>query len=156
MKRFAFRLQTLLDMKKRREEDLKRSLALKNGLIIRAVQRLGQGREALSNFQDRERENRLAAPTAQALRLSITYRYKLQRDIADSEREMTSLRREAQGVIQSLTEAKKESRALEILKEKKLLRWKRDNKREEQETLDDITQKEYIRKTRTSGAHAGS
>jgi flagellar export protein FliJ len=120
------------------------------------VQRLGQGREALSNFQDRERENRLAAPTAQALRLSITYRYKLQRDIADSEREMTSLRREAQGVIQSLTEAKKESRALEILKEKKLLRWKRDNKREEQETLDDITQKEYIRKTRTSGAHAGS
>ena len=34
MKRFAFRLQTLLDMKKRREEDLKRSLALKNGAIV--------------------------------------------------------------------------------------------------------------------------
>jgi flagellar biosynthesis chaperone FliJ len=81
--------------------------------------------------------------------LSVTYRYKLQRDIADAGREATTLRQEAQNLVRELTEAKKESRALEIVKEKKIIQWKRDNKREEQDALDDISQKEHIRKMGT-------
>ncbi|HAJ79834.1 MAG TPA: hypothetical protein DCO75_08685 [Fibrobacteres bacterium] len=58
--------------------------------------------------------------------------------------------KEAREIILSLTEAKKESRALEILKEKKYLQWKLEGKREEQEFVDDISQKEYIRKGKTA------
>jgi flagellar FliJ protein len=149
MKRFSFRLQTLFDIKKQKEEQLKRALAIKNGLILRAVQRLEQNRLQLSTFQDLEKERRSSGPSAQALRLSVTYRYKLQRDIADAGREATTLRQEAQNLVRELTEAKKESRALEIVKEKKIIQWKRDNKREEQDALDDISQKEHIRKMGT-------
>ncbi len=150
MKRFRFPLQTLLDIKKQREEGLKRAFAEKNGQIMRAQRELEENRAALARFQDHEKRQRTAAPTAQGLRLSVVYRYKLQRDIAGARQAVALLQQEARIVLQSLTEAKKECRALEILKEKKWSRWKRDNKREEQEAIDDISQKGYIRKTRNA------
>jgi flagellar export protein FliJ len=50
--------------------------------------------------------------------------------------------------VKLLTEAKKECKALEILKDKKLLEWKREYKLEEQEFSDDVSQKGFIRKAR--------
>jgi len=155
MKRFNFRLQTLLDIKMRREEDLKRELSRTNGRILRALQRAEQGREAFAGFQASEKLRREASPTAGSLRLSVAYRYRLQRDIAEAEGHIETLRQEAQTTLHSLTEAKKQRRTLELLREKKLSLWKLDYKREEQETIDDVSQKEYIRKKKHAAAPAG-
>jgi flagellar protein FliJ len=150
MKRFSFRLQTLLDMKKRKEEEIKRALAEKNGQIAKAQRKMEEIRLELVRFQAAEKKQRGLSPTAQYLRLSVTYRFKLQGDISGVYRKIIALTKESQEIILSLTEAKKESRALEILKEKKYLQWKLEGKREEQEFVDDISQKEYIRKGKTA------
>ena len=156
MKRFAFRLQPLLDIKKRREEDLKLELARKNAGVLSARGRAAENRKALSDFQDAEKLRRTASVSAQSLRLSIAFRYRLQRDIAQAEAVVESLSREAAVLLHSLTEAKRESKTLEILRDKKRSQWKLDYKREEQEIIDDVSQKKYIRQKNASAALASA
>jgi flagellar protein FliJ len=146
MKRFSFRLQTLLDLKKRKEEEIKLALAEKNGKIVKAFRRMEEHRLELARFQITEKKQRMSVPSAQYLRLSVTYRFKLQHDIMSDQSLIMKLRKEAQEIMLALTEAKKECRALEILKEKKYAQWKLDGKREEQEFIDDISQKGHVRK----------
>ena len=155
MKRFSFRLQTLLTMKERREKELARNVAEKNNEIIRTVKSLQEGRDRLAEFQEEEKRQRTAALSAVLLRLSVVHRHALQRDIEDKGRRIAGLKQELQAAIESLTNAKKETRALEILRDNKLAQWKRDYAREEQEFTDDVSQKGYIRAARTAGATHG-
>lgn len=152
MKRFGFRLQPLLDIKMRREDELKRELAIANGAVILARRRSEEIRESLERFQTSEKQRRTAAPTAQSLRLSIMYRYRLQRDIKTADAGVEALHGKALSVLQLLTEAKKQRRTLETLRDKKLSQWKLDYKREEQEFIDDVSQKEYIRQKNGAAA----
>jgi flagellar protein FliJ len=147
MKRFRFRLQTLLDMKQRREEELARKVAEKNGEIVQAQKNLQDGRDRLARFQAEEKLQRTSAPSAVLLRVSVAHCHALQRDIEEANRRIAGLRRELESAVHSLTEAKKETRALEILRDNKRDRWKRDFLREEQQFTDDVSQKGQIRKS---------
>ncbi len=155
MKRFRFRLQTLLEVKKRKEEELEIQLAEKNGKIIQTRKQLQEGCDRLSQFQAAEKCQRNASANALMLRLSVLYRHTLQRDIDEKNRRITGLKRDVQAVLQSLTEAKKETKTLNILKGKKLAQWKKDATRQEQEFIDDISQKGYIRKAKNAATHNG-
>ncbi len=156
MKRFSFRLQTLLTMKERRQEELARKVAEKNNEIILTVKSLQEGRDRFAAFQDEEKRQRTVALSAMLLRLSVVHRHELQRDIEDTGRRIAGLKQELQAAVQSLTEAKKETKALEILRDKKRAQWKQDYAREEQEFTDDVSQKAHIRASKTAGsAHGG-
>jgi len=142
-------------MKRRREEELARKVAEKNNEIIRAQQSLREGRDRLSQFQAEEKRQRTTALSAVLLRLSVVHRHTLQRDIEDHGRRIAKIRQELQTAVQSLREAKIETRTLEILRDKKRDQWKRDYAREEQEFTDDVSQKGHIRKSKTAGAPYG-
>ena len=151
MKRFSFRLQTLLDIKQRREEELARTVAEKNNEIIRTFKSLQEGRDRLSQFQAEEKKQRAFALDALLLRLSVVHRHALQREIAERGSRIAALKLELQAAVHSLTEAKKETRALEILRDSKRMEWKRDYGREEQKIIDDVSQNGYNRKLKTAG-----
>jgi flagellar protein FliJ len=156
MKRFRFRLQTLLEIKKRKEEETKRKLAEKNNLVLRSQKQLKDLHEQLAQFQASEKKQRMQAISVSALRASVVYRYKLQTDIAGKGREIVQFKQDAQAIVRLLTEAKKECKVLEILRDKKLAEWKREHKLEEQEFTDDVSQKGFIRKTRIAAQLASS
>jgi flagellar protein FliJ len=151
VKRFSFRLQTLLDIKQRREEELARMVAQKNNEIIRTFKSLQEGRDRLSKFQAEEKKQRASALDALLLRLSVVHRHALQREIAERGSQIATLKQELQAAVLSLTEAKKETRALEILRDNKRMEWKRDYGREEQKTIDDVSQNNFSRKFKTTG-----
>jgi flagellar FliJ protein len=155
MKRFRFRLQTLLDMKQRREEELARKVAEKNNEIIRTYKSLQEGRDRLSEFQTEEKIKRATALNVLMLRLSVVHRHALQRDIEDKGRRIAGLKQELQTAVKSLTEAKKERRALEIIRDKKREQWEKDYTQEERKFTDDVSQKGYIRKSRIAAKTQG-
>ncbi|MGB7567854.1 MAG: flagellar export protein FliJ [Chitinivibrionales bacterium] len=156
MKRFRYRLQTLLDIKKRKEEEIKRKLAEKNNQVLRAQKQLKELHEQLARFQASEKKQRMQSVTVYALRASVVYRYKLQADIAGKGKEIVQLTQDAHTIVKLLTEAKRECKVLEILRDKKLAEWKREYKIEEQEFTDDVSQKGFIRKTRTAALQASA
>ena len=150
MKRFRFRLQTLLDIKIRTEDRIKRKLAEENSRVMAAGRNLVELQEQIKQFQMDEKRQRLKSVTAGALRASINYRFKLQSDIAGKNKQILDLKQSVQSMVRMLMEAKKETKALEILRDKKLAEWKHDNKLREQEFTDDVSQKGFIKKSRTA------
>ena len=146
MKRFHFRLDALLDMKKRAEEDVKKELAKKNAEIASARKEREDIGARLSVFLVEEKEQRLRVLDLLALRFSISYRGHLQREMADRDRLLEKLAAEAERIRLRLVAARKETRVLELLREKRLARWKKEYRKEEREYLDDVSQKGYVRR----------
>jgi flagellar export protein FliJ len=62
------------------------------------------------------------------------------------ERRIEALVAELEQLRVRLAHARKECRVLEILKEKKFALWKKEYKKEEQEFIDDVSQKGYVRR----------
>jgi flagellar export protein FliJ len=62
MKRFTFRLETLLDLRKRREDEVKQELGKKNFQIMKARQELMALSEALKDLQNDEKQKRPKRP----------------------------------------------------------------------------------------------
>jgi flagellar export protein FliJ len=148
MKRFRFKLQALLDIKIRTEDRIKRKLAEENAKVMAAGKALAESNDRLKQFQALEKNERMKAVTAGGLRASINYRFKLQGDIAGAGKQILDLKQSVQSMVRMLMEAKKETKALEILRDKKLAEWKHENKLHDQEFTDDVSQKGFIRKTR--------
>ena len=152
MKRFHFRLDVLLDIKKRAEEEIKKELAKKNGEILASRREREELVRRLETFFIEEKQQRLRILDLLALKFSISYRSHLQKDIAHKDRCIEGLVGELENVRVRLAQATKERRVLEILKEKRLARWKKEYKKEEQEYIDDVSQKGYIRRLHAASA----
>jgi len=150
MKRFHFKLQALLEIKKRAEDEIKKKLGAKNREILASRQDRLDVQKKLESFFVEEKQQRLRVLDLLALRLSISYRSHLQNEINKKEQIINTLMKEQDQLRQKLAFARKQSRVLEILKEKKLLEWKKEYHLEEQEFVDDVSQKGFIRRM-----HAG-
>jgi flagellar export protein FliJ len=138
-------------MKQRREEELARKVAEKNNEIFRTYKSLQEGRDCLSQFQAEEKRKRASTLDALLLRLSVVYRHALQREIREQGSRIAVLKQELIAAVRSLTEAKTETRALEILRDTKRTEWKRDYAREEQKITDDVSQNGFCRRSKTAG-----
>jgi flagellar protein FliJ len=146
MKRFNFRLEALLDIKIRAEEEVKKGLAGKNNEIQVARRQRSELAARLESFYADEKQQRLRVLNLLALRFSISYRGQLQKEIADKDRCLATLASELDQLRVKLTQARKECKVLEMLKEKKLAQWKKERGKEEQENIDDVSQKGYVRR----------
>jgi flagellar protein FliJ len=147
MKRYHFRLDTLLELRKRREDEIKQQLGKKNREILAVRKELSAINLELKSLQDSEKKTRNTVKSALLLRYSVTYRFKLKEDIVKKTRLIDELSVQAEGIREKLVRAKQQRRAIEIVKEKKLAEWKKEYSLREQKFIDDISQQGFIRKT---------
>jgi flagellar FliJ protein len=154
MKRFHFKLDVMLDLKKRAEEEVKKELARKNGEIISCRREREDIASRLKSLFIEEKKQRLLVLDLRALKFSIAFRAQLQREIVCKEQCIKGLLAEREQLRLRLTQARKETRVLEILKEKKFSQWKKEYKMEEQEFIDDVSQKGYVRRLTASSRDA--
>jgi flagellar protein FliJ len=150
MKRFHFKLDVLLDMKKRAEEEAKKDLARKNNEIMAVRRERDDLASQLVSFFAEEKKQRLKVLELVALKFSIAYRSQLQLEIVKKEQGITGLLAEREQLRLRLTQARKETRVLELLREKKFAAWKKEYNKEEQDFIDDVSQKGYVRRLRNS------
>jgi flagellar FliJ protein len=146
MKRYRFRLETLLELRKRREDEIKLQLGKKNRELLTARKDLAATNEELKSLQASEKIKRTAVRSALELRYSVTYRFKLKDDILKKARFIDELGAQAGGIRKKLVSARQQSRAIEIVKERQFAEWKKEYLSQEQKFIDDISQQGYIRK----------
>ena len=143
MKRFVFKLGALLELRKQHEEKIKLLLAEKNREIIGKNNELNEYYTQLKTLQASEKERRSDETRPVLLRYSVVYRYRLKEDILQTGRSIDTLRNEAALIQQDLIKATKSRRALEMLREKQFVQWKKAYHRKEQEFIDDVAQRSY-------------
>ncbi|MDR0331565.1 MAG: flagellar FliJ family protein [Chitinispirillales bacterium] len=153
MKKFVFRLEALLTVKKNKEEDIKRRLAKKNR---EAEEGRAEGRRAqgeLKDFQKSVKEQRKGGGESVAeLRQSVSHRNALKLALLKAGQKLDGVMVEIYGVNQELIKAAQERRAVEIIREKRHEEWKRENAVAEQKFIDDLSQQMFIRSRQSSDA----
>jgi flagellar export protein FliJ len=100
----------------------------------------------LKALQESEKTSRSEHLDPVLLRYSISYRYILKKRLTDAIRQVDDLKAEASRIQKELVIATQKRKAVEIVKERRLVEWKRKNHIVEQNFNDDISQQAYIRK----------
>jgi flagellar protein FliJ len=148
MKRFTFKLDTMLELRKQEEEKVKLELAEKNREIIALQEELNQAYLSLKELQASEKERRSGSEPVMEMRYGVAYRYKLKNDILTTGRSIDDLRAESNTIQKRLMEAIKRRRALEVIRDRRYSAWKKNYLREEQKFIDDVAQQKYSRTKR--------
>jgi flagellar FliJ protein len=138
MKKFTFRLDALLDLRKQQEEQVRLRLAAKNREIIGKNQEIGALHEALKALQSSEKVRRTENAPVLIYRYGIVYRHKLKADILMAGRQIDDLRAEAEKIRQEIVGATKKRRALELVRDRRFAEWKRAYQQEQQQFIDEV------------------
>lgn len=149
MKRFVFRLKTLLELRIRREEQIMLRLADKHRSVAEKQQELATLHNELKELQVSQRSTRAVADSVVELRYSVAYRFHLKRKMLTAGRAIDDMLAEASFIQKELVIATQKRRAIELVKENKKNEWKKEQRLEEQQFIDDIAQKGYIRALRS-------
>ena len=146
MKKFTFRLEALLTVKKNTEEEIKRRLAIKNREAEEVRQEIERVQGRLKDFQSDEKATRRGGgEDVQSMRNSVAYRNALKLELLRAGQKLDDVVVGIYGINQELIKAAQERRAVEIIKEKRFDEWKRENAVAEQKFLDDLSQQMFIR-----------
>ena len=129
MKRFTFRLQSLLDIRRRTEDEIKNRIAHKNTQINETAVRLKELGEELTNMQRTQLQRRSGPTDVVSLRLSVSYRYTLKSRMAETIRFIDTLKKEREEIRGELVEARRAVRAIELLRERQFAQWKKKYER---------------------------
>jgi flagellar protein FliJ len=155
MRRFQFTLATLLEIRKRKEDECKREMGEKNRKIMQAKKEMLGLHGALASLQAEEKKRRSTHPDLQSMRHAVAFRNQLKLDMLAKGEEIRVLEEDAEVVRKKLTRLTQEKRAVEIIGERRLAEWKKEANRQEQGTTDDVSQQGFIRKKRAAAAIAG-
>ncbi|MDI6703075.1 MAG: flagellar export protein FliJ [bacterium] len=145
MPRFSFKLQRVLDIKERKEEQLKGELANVKREYEEEEEILHSLERSHSIYLDRLRRHQLNTISIQEVRWYQTYLSKLVNDISSQSQKLEDLLRRIDELKEKLIEVSKERRVLEKLKERKWDEFKHEVEYLEQETLDEIGTSRHIR-----------
>lgn len=146
MKRFSFKLDVLLDLRKKKEDEIKLRLGAQNARIVTAQQEFTRIHDELKMLQTSEKEKRPDSTNVVLLRYSISYRHKLKGDLLAAGRKVDELKAGAYKIQKELIEATKKRRAIELVRDHRYREWKKENQEKELKFIDDISQQLYIRK----------
>ena len=156
MQRFRFSLETLLDLRRRKEEEVKLALAAKRGQIRKERQAMADMGEQLARMQQEQKEKRATTMDVASMRHAVAYRHKLKLDMLAEGRLIQALQQEAEDIRQQLIKATQQVRALELLRERRFEEWRKQYKAEEQGIIDDVSQQGFIRKKREAAIRENS
>jgi flagellar FliJ protein len=139
--RFHFSLQFLLDHRLRLEEDAKQQWVQAQQKVRQCElehkeigAELLEARELMSNF---------AVADAQILQLRLNQREILTRQLEEKRLELKDLRAEESKKQQALVQAATDRKAMEILKEQKLLEFRKEQNIKEQKFMDELGQRSH-------------
>jgi len=146
VKKFTFKLDTLLRVKRNKEDEIKRRLAIKNREAEAVREAIEAAQAELKNFQKNVKVNRTQGGESVAdLRQSVSYRNALKLKLLKAGQQLDNVMVEAYGINQELIKAAQERRAVEIIREKRYNEWKKENAAAEQKFIDDLSQQMYVR-----------
>jgi flagellar protein FliJ len=146
VKKFVFKLDTLLKVKKAKEDEVKRRLAKKNREAETVREEIKAAHDELKDFQSSVKEHRRGGVESVAdLRQSVSYRNALKLKLLKAGQKLDNVMIAAYGINQELIKAAQERRAVEIIKEKRYQEWKKENAAAEQKFIDDLSQQMYVR-----------
>ncbi|MFP4164150.1 MAG: flagellar export protein FliJ [Chitinispirillaceae bacterium] len=145
MKNFEFRLETYLDVKKRAEEEIKLRLGEMNRQAEEVRVSIQKLHDKLKQFQRSEKEVRRGGEDVASLRCSVAYRHSIKHELLNEGRRLDEVMVQIYSINQQLIKASQERRAVEILKEKQFLEWKKKKNKAEQEFIDELSQQSFIR-----------
>ena len=140
MRRFAFRLDNVLRIRKKLEEAAQREFARSLGELLDAKSKLESAAERLRTFiKDHRVEGGVF--TAAEFVMIDNYIARIEKNIQELRAVKEAKEREMNRLLLLLKEAKKAKKLMENLKNRKLERYMEELKREETMELDDVTQK---------------
>jgi flagellar FliJ protein len=146
MKKFKFRLEVLLDMRKRREEKIMLEFADQNRLILDEHKKLIELNNELKLLQQGEKDRRSTENCIVSLRYSVAYRFKLKQDMIRVGKHIDELKENLFRIQKKLTIATRDRKAVELLKEHRHQEWKKEFRSMEQDFIDDISQKKQFKR----------
>jgi flagellar export protein FliJ len=140
VRRFAFRLDNVLRIRKKLEEAAQRDFSRALGELLDARRELEAAAEGLKTFV---RENRLESGvfTASEIVMIDNYVALVRKKIVELREVREEKERETNRMLQLLKEAKKARKLIENLRGRKLERYMEELNREETSELDDVAQK---------------
>jgi flagellar export protein FliJ len=152
MKRFLFPLDTVLRLRRHREDELKQELGRKNRECALAARQLEECEQAVRDLDKNEESHRQDACEVQQLRAFLSFRYKLKSDIRTTTSQLSQLHVEAAQIRDLLIKAQQQVRAVELLREHAHTQWHKEYTTKNQQFIDDISQQGFIRRTRAQQA----
>jgi flagellar FliJ protein len=150
MQRFRFSLDTLLALRKRREEEAKLTLARKRHELAMAREQMADIGDELKRLQEHQKKERSNVCDVNSMRIGVAYRHKLKTDMLRKGEEIRKIQEESEKLRLLLVKATQKVRSLELLRERRLAEWKIEYNRKQQGFIDDISQKAHIRRKKTA------
>ena len=144
MRRFAFRLERVLEIRRYRERERELELAfaaarcieLRNAMTDRTVRMVEQLRK---------RAPGPGSVDVAALQVSEVFRRRLAQEYSDAERSLVDRDAERLGAQERYLVAAKDRKVLQRLRERRETQYYRERKREEFAEMDDLSQAAHIR-----------
>ncbi len=148
MKRFSFRLERLLTIKRYKEREWEMKLADITGQVILLENKIKESRERIGRMLD---ERRPAAGIIDIYGLISNEMYiaRMRQTIINCGIRLERKKREREEIQKKFLEASKEKKVLEKLKQRKEEEHYKEAKKEEFKVVDDINTGDQIRKTLT-------
>jgi flagellar protein FliJ len=139
MKKFAYRLQRVLDLRAAQEQVRLAEFGREQQALIKEQQKLDvfRGEEALQ--MQEARSERHAPFSIWSQTLDCRYLHRISRVIDYQTGRVEKQKQAVDGARTVYLDAHKETRVLEILREKKLDEWKVDSIRDEYNVLDEVS-----------------
>lgn len=146
MKHFQFKLQTVLDVKKKQEEILQSELAQLQELFQLQTQLLQQLEAKQAFYQTKLRGGQQEQLQLSTIQAHLEYLAFIGKEIAKQEEELALIAEELEAKRLDLVEAAQDCQLLEGLKEKERAGYLAEFRREEQNFLDELGQMGFARK----------
>ena len=148
MPRFRFKLQPVLDARKRAEDLRRRDVAELESERQRLEESLRRRQESIVNARGDARENLVGVVRPHRLRAAANAAMSMMRDAQRSVLELAGVHRRLDAARAVLSDASRERRAIELVKERRFEEWKTAIERREQADLDEIATNEGARRAR--------
>jgi len=139
MRRFIFRLDNVLNIRKKQEEGVQRHFAVRRAELLRIENEIDALEEKMHRFMA---ENRMSEGSFTVMEVLAVDNYiaRLEREIIRLERLRKEKQEEVSRILKILHDAKRARKVIENLKERQLGRYREEMNREELGELDDINQ----------------
>lgn len=147
MKKFTFRLQNVLELRERAEQQAQTALAAAQAKVADAEQ-------TLESLAAQRTQTLMLPPNApfEARLAARTWADDLTRQAATVGRQLETLRRDVETRRQAVVTAAAERRAVEKLRERALAEYLKEMQRQEQLLMDEIASVRHVRAQQQQGA----
>ncbi len=143
MAKYTYRLQSLINIKEKLEEQKKNELAVENNKLNQEKQVLTELYQEMSSTLDKQEKEQKQSINAIQLQLYINYTDKLKIEIKQQLDKVEKQEKKTEEVRLELLEYTKAKKSLEKLKEKDYENYLEEEKRAEQKLVDEIVSYKY-------------